>query len=169
MDASTRHGENPTARTTPAQISAGPYTAAMASRNEHLEQLAKQPLFASCSKRELQRIARAVDELSVDAGRVLVDQGQAGREAFIVLDGTATVKRNDRKVATLGPGEQFGELALLDHGPRTASVVADTPMRLLVLSSRAFSGVLDDVPTLSVKLLAALATRIRELDRKVYG
>lgn len=141
----------------------------MASRNEHLEQLAKQPLFASCSKRELQRIARAVDELSVDAGRVLVDQGQAGREAFIVLDGTATVKRNDRKVATLGPGEQFGELALLDHGPRTASVVADTPMRLLVLSSRAFSGVLDDVPTLSVKLLAALATRIRELDRKVYG
>lgn len=141
----------------------------MAGRTEHLEQLAKQPLFSACSKKELQRIARAVDEVSVDAGRVLVDQGQAGREAFIVLSGSATVKRNGRKIATLGEGEQFGELALLDHGPRTASVVADTPMRLLVISSRSFAAVLDDVPTLANKLLAALATRIRELDRKVYG
>jgi CRP/FNR family cyclic AMP-dependent transcriptional regulator len=141
----------------------------MAGRNDHLEHLAKQPLFSACSKRELQRIAKAVDEISVEAGRVLVDQGQAGREAFIVLDGTATVKRNGRKINTLGPGQQFGELALLDHGPRTASVIADTPMQLLVLSSRSFNAVLDDVPTLSVKLLAALAGRIRELDRKVYG
>ena len=142
---------------------------AMPGRTDHLEQLAKQPLFSACSKRELQRIAKAVDEVTVDAGRVLVDQGQAGREAFIVLDGTATVKRNGRKISTLGPGQQFGELALLDHGPRTASVVADTPMKLLVLSSRSFNAVLDDVPTLSIKLLAALAGRIRELDRRVYG
>ena len=141
----------------------------MAGRTEHLEHLAKQPLFSACSKRELQRIARAFDELEVPAGRVLVDQGQAGREAFIVLDGTATVSRNNRKVATLWSGEQFGELALLDHGPRTATVTAETPMRLLVASSRSFAGVIDDVPSIARKLLAELAGRIRELDRKIYG
>ncbi|HVX19030.1 MAG TPA: cyclic nucleotide-binding domain-containing protein [Acidimicrobiales bacterium] len=141
----------------------------MAGRTEHLEHLAKQPLFSACSKRELQRIARAFDELEVPAGRVLVDQGQAGREAFIVLDGTATVSRNNRKVATLSSGEQFGELALLDHGPRTATVTAETPMRLLVASSRSFAGVIDDVPSIARKLLAELAGRIRELDRKIYG
>ncbi len=141
----------------------------MAGRNEHLDHLAKQPLFSACTKRELQRVARAVDEIDVEAGRVLVDQGQAGREAFVILEGIAAVKRNGRRIATLGPGEQFGELALLDHGPRTATVVAETPMRLLVLSSRSFAAVLDEVPTLATKLLAALASRIRDLDRKVYG
>lgn len=141
----------------------------MAGRSDHLEQLAKQPLFSACSKRELQRIARAADEIAVEAGRVLVNQGQTGREAFIILEGRAIVKRNGRRIATLGPGDQFGELSLLDHGPRTATVQAETPMQVMVLSSRAFAGVLDDVPSLAHKLLAALAGRIRDLDRRVYG
>lgn len=141
----------------------------MAGRKDYLEHLAALPLFSACSKRELSKLARASDELEVDGGRVLVDQGEAGREAFVVLDGTATVKRNNRKIATLGPGDHFGELALLDRGPRTASVVADGPMRLLVLSSRDFGGVLDEVPSIAHKLMAALASRIRELDSKVFG
>lgn len=141
----------------------------MPGRDAFLKYLSGVPLFAGCSKRELQKIGRAGDLVDVDPGKVLVDQGDTGREAFIILDGTAAVKRNRRKVAQLGPGEYFGELALFDHGPRTASVVAETPMRVLVLSARDFASVLDEVPSLTHKLLATLATRIRELDSKAYG
>ena len=106
---------------------------------------------------------------TVDAGHVLVDQGDAGREAFVVIEGTATVKRNGRKVGTLSPGDAIGELALLDHGPRTATVTADTELTALVLSAREFAGIIEDVPGLAQKLLAQLAARVRELDRQIYG
>src|SRR6478672_10252365 len=96
--------------------------AAMASRSKHLDHLSSVPLFSSCSQKELEKIARASNEITVEAGRILVDQGDAGREAFVVIDGEATVKRNQRKIATLGPGDAIGELSLLDHGPRTATV-----------------------------------------------
>lgn len=141
----------------------------MPGRDAFLKYLGGVPLFAGCSKRELQKIGRAGDLVDADTGKILVDQGDTGREAFIILDGTAAVRRNGRKVAQLGPGEYFGELALFDRGPRTASVVAETPMRVLVLSGRDFASVLDEVPSLTHKLLAALATRIRELDSKAYG
>ncbi|MCU1352843.1 MAG: cyclic nucleotide-binding protein [Acidimicrobiales bacterium] len=136
---------------------------------KHLDHLAQIPLFSSLSKRDLQKIARASNEITVEPGRLLVDQGDAGREAFVVLDGEAIVKRNGRKVATLGPGDAIGELALLDHGPRTASVEAVTPMKLLVLTAREFAGVLDEVPGLSHKLMASLAGRVREFDKQLYG
>jgi CRP-like cAMP-binding protein len=141
----------------------------MAARTSHLDKLAQISLFSACSKRDLQRIAKASNEITVEAGKVLVDQGDAGREAFVVIDGKATVKRNGRKVATLGSGDSIGELALLDHGTRTATVVADTPMTLLVLSAREFSGVIDEVPGLAQKLMAGLALRVRELDKQIYG
>ena len=83
------------------------------------------------------------------AGSLLVDQGQTGREAFVILDGDVTVKRNGRKVATLGPGAIVGELSLLDHGPRTATAVCETDCTLFVISQRNFMPVLDDVPTIS--------------------
>ena len=79
------------------------------------------------------------------------------------------MKRNGRKVATFGPGDHFGELALLDGGPRTATIVADTPMRVLVIGQREFAGVLDEVPGLAHKVLASLASTIRELDQKAFG
>jgi CRP-like cAMP-binding protein len=126
-------------------------------------------LFSACSKRDLEKIAKASSEISVEAGRLLVDQGDTGREAFVIVDGKAGVKRNKRKIATLGPGDAFGELSLLDHGPRTASVESETPMTLLVLSAREFTGVLDEVPGLTHKLLSALASRVRELDSRVFG
>ena len=141
----------------------------MPSRDSYLDHLASVPLFAACSRRELQKIAKASDELQVDAGKVLVEQGDTGRECYIVLTGEAAVRRSNRKVATVGAGATIGELSLLDHGPRTATVVAETPMTLLVLSSRQFAGVLEEVPSMSRKLLGYLASRVRELDTKAFG
>jgi CRP-like cAMP-binding protein len=138
-------------------------------RNSYLDQLSNVRLFSSMSKRDLQRIAKASDEIDVPAGKVLVEQGTRGREAFIVLGGTATVRRNGRKVASLGPGDHFGELALLDGGPRTATIVADSPMTVLVIGQREFSGVLDEVPGLAHKVMGSMAATIRELDQKAYG
>lgn len=138
-------------------------------RNSYLDHLSQVGLFSAMSRRDLQRIARASDELAIDEGRVLMEQGARGRECFVLLEGTATVRRNDRKVATLGPGDHFGELALLDGGPRTATVVADTPLRVLVLGQREFAGVLDEVPGLAQKVMASLAQIIRSLDQKAYG
>lgn len=141
----------------------------MSPRTKHLDHLAEIPLFSALSKKDLQRVAKATNELTVTAGTTLVDQGDMGREAFVVVDGVATVKRNGRKVGTLGPGEAIGELSLLDHGPRTATVTALSDMTVLVLSAREFSGVIEEVPGLAQKMLAQLAGRVRELDRQVYG
>ncbi len=141
----------------------------MPTRKQHLEHLRNVPLFAGLSKKELEKLARASDEVNMTAGSLVVDQGQTGREAFVLLDGTVTVKRNGRKVTTLGSGDVLGEMSLLDHGPRTATVVCDTDCTMLVLEQRHFIGVLDDLPGLGVKLLTTLAGRIRELDRKYYG
>ncbi|HEX9992176.1 MAG TPA: cyclic nucleotide-binding domain-containing protein [Acidimicrobiales bacterium] len=138
-------------------------------RAAYLEHLAQVPLFRSLSKRDLQRVARAADELQVEPGRVLMEQGQVGRECFVIVDGTATVRRNGRRVATLGPGDAAGELSLLDHGPRTATVVADGAMTVLVIGAREFSGLLDEVPTVARKLLTSLAARVRELDAKAFA
>ncbi len=141
----------------------------MAHKDAYLDHLASVSLFSACSKRELQKIARASDEVSVPAGKVLVEQGDTGRECYIVVSGQAAVKRGNRKVATLGPGDCVGELSLLDHGPRTATVVTDSEVDLLVLGSRQFAGVLDEVPSMARKLMAALASRVRELDAKAFG
>ena len=141
----------------------------MASKRAYLDHLRNVPLFNSCSNKELQTIAKATDELTVPAGHVLTDQGQMGREAFVIVDGSATVKRNGKKVATLGPGSVVGELSLLDHGPRTATVTADTDTTVLVIEQRYFLGVLEEVPALARKLLATLAGRVREFDRQYYG
>jgi len=141
----------------------------MASKKQHLETLRSVALFSGCSTKELEKVAKASDEIRMTAGTLIVDQGQTGREAFIVLDGEIDVKRNNRKIATLGSGAIVGELSLLDHGPRTATAVCSTDCTLLVIDQRRFLGVLDAVPAISHKLLATLASRIRELDRQNFG
>lgn len=141
----------------------------MASKKAYVDHLRNVPLFVGCTRKELERIAKSGDEITMTAGSLIVDQGQTGREAFVVLDGTVTVKRNGRKVATVGPGAIVGELSLLDHGPRTATAVCDTECSLFVISQRHFIAVLDDVPTIAHKLLNTMAGRIRELDRRYYG
>ncbi len=123
-------------------------------------------LFSTVSSRDLKTIRRATEEVTVPEGRVLCEEGTIGREFFLIVDGRAAVRRNGRKIATLGPGQYFGELALLDRRPRSATVVSETEMRLLVLGQRQFNGVLDAVPALSRKLLAAMASRLRESDTK---
>lgn len=141
----------------------------MPARSSAADQLANVPLFSALSKRDLQRVAKASDEVGIAAGRVLVEQGRTGHEFFLILDGEAMVRRNNRKVATLGPGQYFGELAILDRGPRSASVIANTDMRVLVLGQREFVGVLDSIPGMSSKLLTTMAQRLREADTKALG
>jgi len=133
----------------------------------YLEQLGSIRLFSGCNKSDLQRIAKSVDEISVDEGRVLTTEGDFGREAFVVVSGTARVNIDGTEVATLGPGQQFGELALLDGGPRTATVTALSPMELVVIDQRSFLSLLDEVPGLARRILASLASTIRELDTQV--
>jgi len=140
----------------------------MARKDEKLDQLGRMWLFSACSKRDLQVIGRASDEVDVPAGKVLTEEGRQGHEFYLILDGQAAVRRNGKKVATLGPGQYFGELSLLDKGPRSATVVADTDMRLLVLGQREFNGTLDEVSGLAHKLLRTMASRLRESDARAY-
>ena len=126
-------------------------------------------LFSGCTASELRKIRSSLDELHVPNGKVLVEEGHIGQEFFIIVDGTASVTRNGRKVATLGPGGHFGELALLDRRPRSASVVSQSDMDVLVMSQRQFNGVLESVPSIARKMLSALATRLREADAKAFG
>ena len=141
----------------------------MATKKQLLESLRRVDLFSGCSNRELQRVAKAADEITMTAGTMLIDQGQVGREAFVIVDGDVVVKRNNRKVATLGAGDVVGELSLLDHGPRTATVICDTDCTLLVIEQRRFGAVVDEIPAIARKMMASLAGRIRELDRAYYG
>jgi CRP/FNR family transcriptional regulator, cyclic AMP receptor protein len=120
------------------------------------------PLFSSCSKRELSRIASLADQIEVPEGKVLTREGDQGSEFFVVVEGQARVMVRDRgRVTPLGPGASFGELSLLDHGPRSATVEAETDMQLLVLNARSFSSLLTDVPSVARKVLAAMAARLR--------
>jgi CRP-like cAMP-binding protein len=121
-------------------------------------------LFSSCYKHELKRIATLMDEIEAPAGKTLTREGDTGSEFFVVVAGTATAKRRGRKVATIGPGSFFGELALLDQGPRAATVTADTDMQLLVLTSRAFSSLLDASPSVSRQILRGVAERLRATE-----
>jgi CRP-like cAMP-binding protein len=141
----------------------------MASMKKQLEHLREVPLFNGCTNKELQKIAKASDEITMTEGTLIIDQGQTGREAFVILDGTVVVKRNGRKVADLGVGAVVGELSLLDHGPRTATAICTSDCTLMVIDQRRFLSVIDDIPSLSHKLLRTLAARIRELDRKNFG
>jgi CRP-like cAMP-binding protein len=133
---------------------------------DYLDHLASVPLFSACSKRDLKLLARRAENVRVKKGTELVKEGQPGHEFFVIADGKATVKKKNRKIAELGPGGFFGELALLDRAPRNATIVADSDMELFVLGQREFSGLLDEVPGLGHKLLSAMARRLREADAK---
>ena len=139
----------------------------MAARSKDLD-LKSIWLFSSCTGSELRKIRGSLDEVEVPAGKVLVEQGRIGMEFFLIVDGSAAVTRSGKKVATLGPGAHFGELALLDRRPRSATVTSETDMDVLVLSQRQFNTLLEAVPTIARKMLAALANRLREADALAY-
>jgi len=134
-----------------------------------LGHLSEVPLFSAAMGRDLALVARRAEDVQVEAGRILVSEGATGAEFFVILSGTAKVSRRGRKVATLGPGTTFGELALLDHGPRTATVTAATDLKVLVIAAREFAEILDEVPPIAHKLLKSLAAMVRELDTKTFG
>jgi len=122
-------------------------------------------LFRLCTRRELDRIASLAEEIEAPEGKVLTREGEPGWEFFVVAEGHATAHRGSRKVATIGPGSFFGEMSLLDEGPRSATVTADTDMHLLVLSSRSFSQLIDEVPAVARRILRGMAERLRDSEQ----
>ncbi len=139
----------------------------MARRDQYLAHLAEVPMFSACTKKELTEVGKHADEVSFEPGATLVKEGAPGQEFFILLSGKASVTRKGREVAVLGPGDWFGELALLDKSPRNATVTASAPVSVLVLSQRSFKGLLSEIPTIGARLLTGMARRLHELDAKV--
>ena len=120
------------------------------------------PLFSSCSNEQLRFIATQVEEMDFPAGRELCRQGESGGEFFILLTGGAEVRRDGRPIRQLGPGDYFGEIALLEHGPRTATVVTTASSRCLVLSQGQFNNVLAQDKSIVLNVLHTLASRLRD-------
>jgi CRP/FNR family transcriptional regulator, cyclic AMP receptor protein len=135
------------------------------SRDPKLERLGKVQLFSACSKGDLERISALTNEIDVAPGTVLIREGDPGRECFVIEAGAATVTLQGGESKAMGPGEVFGELALLDQAPRSATVTADSEMRLLVLNAREFATLLDDHPSVRRNVLAAVASRLREAEQ----
>jgi len=133
-------------------------------RSEKIDALSKVPLFGALSQRQLDLIAKEADEVEVEAGRVLAHQGGLGREFLLIAEGKARVERDGTVLARLGPGDFFGEMSLIDGKPRSASVIADAPMVLLVVHASSFATLLDTVPALRRKVLATLCERLRAAD-----
>ncbi len=134
-------------------------------RDPKIKRLSRVQLFSACGKRDLDRIAALTEEVEVPAGKVLMRQGDPGREAFVIAAGRAKATIRGKRSARLGPGDCFGEMALLHSAPRSATVSAESDMRLFVLGSREFSELLDRVPSVARHVLAALADRLREAER----
>lgn len=122
------------------------------------------PLFSSCSKRDLQIIARHIHVIALPAETVLIREGDKGDAFYVLLEGEATVSRGGRHVTVIHAGDHFGELALLDPAPRDATVTTDTNVLAGVLGARVFGAIVRDVPEMNRKLLRALAGRLRHSD-----
>jgi CRP/FNR family transcriptional regulator, cyclic AMP receptor protein len=131
------------------------------SQDDKIERLEDVGLLAGCSRRQLRAIARISEVIEVAEGTVLARNGQPGDQFFLILDGSARVEVTSRKRSRLEPGQYFGEMSLLDGGPRSATVVADTPLRLLVIKRRDFATLLREAPEVTQSLLATLSRRVR--------
>jgi CRP-like cAMP-binding protein len=128
--------------------------------NQKIDLISKAPLFARCSKKELAEIASIADEIDLREGKEMTRQGAPGREFFVILDGTADVRKNGRKINTLKSGDFFGEIALVSRSPRTATVVATSPIDALVITDRSFRRLIEHSPQIQAKVLEALAERL---------
>ena len=129
--------------------------------------LAQVPLFEGLSRRHLKQIAERADEISFREKETIVEAGQPGGTFFIIVEGEVRVVRGDRTIARAGPGEFFGEISLLDGGPRTASVIADTPVVAIRLFKASFDRVVREEPRVAGKILAVVARRLREAEKTV--
>ena len=129
-----------------------------------VELISSVPMFCRLGRRELEQIAQLVDEIDVPAGKVLMRQGEHGDEMFIVVSGKFRIERDGHVIAERGAGTALGEISLLSKGPRTATVTATEPSRLLVAGQREFHALMDDHPAVRLQVLEGLATKIRALD-----
>jgi len=134
------------------------------SQDDKIDRLEEVGLLAECSRRQLRAIARISEVIEVPEDTVLARHGARGEEFFLILDGSARVEVSPRKRSRLKPGEYFGEMSLLDGGPRSASVIAETPLRLLVIKRRDFNTLLREAPELTESLLATLSRRLRHAE-----
>lgn len=142
----------------------------MPNTNDKLDQLATFELFRHVAKKDLGQVAEMVGEpTSVPAGELLTEQGRLATDMFLVIDGTADVIVGDRPVAQIGPGESIGEMAVVDNWPRSAYVVAHTPMTLYRVPAQTFLTMLDEVPTVARALIQELSARLRKLDIRPPG
>jgi CRP/FNR family transcriptional regulator, cyclic AMP receptor protein len=132
----------------------------MLRKNAKVELIKSVPLFSECSRKELNEVAGIADEIDLREGKELTKQGRPGREFFILVDGTADVKKGSRRVNRLGPGDFFGEISLVRQVPRTATVLATSPVRALVITDRSFRSLLDHQPGIQGKVMSALAARL---------
>ena len=133
-----------------------------------LEMLRRVPLLEGLGRKELEEVGRLCDEVDLPAGRVLMREGDSGDEFYLVLEGSVRVDRGGATVATLGPGQFLGEIALVDHGPRTATATCETACRLLVLGHREFNSVMASSQEIRTRVLTALAQRVRHLTPDTY-
>ncbi len=118
-------------------------------------------LFSRCSKKQLAAIARLADMIQVPAGTELITEGASGREFMIIVEGTGEVRRAGRRIDTIGPGDFFGEIALLSGGPRNATVRAASEALLLVVTSRQFWALLEQAPEIQRSVIRALGERLQ--------
>lgn len=139
-------------------------------REQQIERLRGVWLFSQCSKKELAVLARITTPVSVAAGHVLAREGETGGEFAVIVDGTATVTCEGEPIGRLRAGTFFGEMALLDGGPRAATVTADTAMTLLVIQRRDFDALISGgMPSVARKMLTVLGERLREADTRLTG
>jgi CRP/FNR family transcriptional regulator, cyclic AMP receptor protein len=130
------------------------------SHNTKVESLSRAPLFENLSKDELRQLAGVTEDLEVDAGKVLCREGEMAREFFVIIDGEVDVTRDGDRLRTLSDGDFFGEIALIEDIPRTATVTATTPLRFFVLTRQSFWGMIERMPDVERKVLRALAKRV---------
>lgn len=139
----------------------------MSRRSAYLEHLLRVPVFSNCTKQELRHLARRTTDIPIEPGQVLVNEGELGYEFFVIISGRAKVTRAGHKVGELGPGDFFGELALLDKAPRNATVTAITPMEAIVLTRADFDAAIGEAPGMTRKVMTGMAHRLRQLDQRV--
>jgi CRP/FNR family transcriptional regulator, cyclic AMP receptor protein len=132
----------------------------MLRKNAKVGLIKRVPLFSECSKRELEEVAGIADEIEMPAGSTLTREGATGHEFLVLADGSAEVKRKGKVVNTLGSGDFLGEIALITGVPRTATVTTTRPSQMLVITARDFKALLRRTPSLQMKVLDALASRL---------
>jgi CRP/FNR family cyclic AMP-dependent transcriptional regulator len=137
------------------------------SHDTKADALAACPFFEGLSRNELLEIAKVTEDLEVEAGKALTREGQSGSEFFVIVDGDVSVTKEGQEIRTLGPGDFFGEIALLEDTPRTATVTTKTPLRFFVLTRQAFRSMLAHQPELEEKVVAALEERVRATSENV--